>query len=241
MTQEFDLARALAAGLEDRAAAWHFICGYAREWLVPLADGDGWPASDLDAAEARLGVKLPAALREAYGLLGGRDDLTSNFNVLLAPQDLYLDDLGQALVFQDENQGCAAWGVLIADLGQLDPPVVIKLDLADKQAERWEQWLNCLSTTFMEIVLSESVLAPMENCDFLSGLDDQGRAELEQHYVRLPFPDYPTAEPSVRWYSGPGAILREDVGGVLHVRARTPETLEGVREQIDGDWLSDYE
>jgi hypothetical protein len=86
-----------------------------------LEDGDGYSAAELDAAEGRLGLVLSPAFREAYGLLGRRDDLTSNHDRLRPLDELEVDERGEALVFRDENQGAATWGVLLSDLGEDDP------------------------------------------------------------------------------------------------------------------------
>ncbi|NED52573.1 SMI1/KNR4 family protein, partial [Micromonospora aurantiaca] len=68
---------------------------------------DGTPETELAAAEKKLGVRLPAAVREAYMLFGRREDLHSNMQHLLAPADFYVDDREEALVFREENQGAA--------------------------------------------------------------------------------------------------------------------------------------
>lgn len=58
-------------------------------WIrSPLTGTDGYTPAELDAAQARLGLPLPAALRDAYQLLGQRHDLTDNQDSLLAPKDL---------------------------------------------------------------------------------------------------------------------------------------------------------
>ncbi|GAA5020838.1 SMI1/KNR4 family protein [Kitasatospora paranensis] len=242
MTQGFDLVEGLAAGLEDRAAAWWFVQDFARHWVQPLADGDGWDETDLAAAEERLGLRLPAALREAYTLFGRRPDLTCNHDVLHAPADLHLDGAGEALVIRHENQGACVWGIPLAELHRPDPAVAIRPDLADKQAERWEPWLDRLSVALVELVLSESLHAPEGRCAFLDALDEDGLAALERHYDGLPFPDYPLAGPpddTSRWYAGDEVVLRVDGGSTLLARARTPQGLERLRERIPGDWLDD--
>ncbi|WP_220449462.1 SMI1/KNR4 family protein [Nonomuraea longispora] len=108
----FEVIQEFPAAMADRAGAWNFIRGFAATWRSPLADGDGWSEADLDAAEARLGLRLPAALREAYQLFGRRTDLTSLQDVLLSPADLKVTD--QALVFRVENQAAVFWGIPIA-------------------------------------------------------------------------------------------------------------------------------
>lgn len=63
-----------ATGPEPGAA----IADFAADWRAPLRAEDGYDAEALDAAERRLGVRLPTALREAYALFGRRDDLSRN-------------------------------------------------------------------------------------------------------------------------------------------------------------------
>jgi hypothetical protein len=145
-------------------------------------------------------------------------------------------------VFRHENQGAASWGILITDLDHPDPAVVVRADLADKRAEAWETWLHRLSSAFVEIILSESLQAPSGRCDFLDELDEECLQLLEQHYTRLPFPEYPIcqAPPGSRWFIGPDVLLRDDDRMVLLARARTEEALDQVRDQLPGGWLNDY-
>lgn len=103
MSHTFDLAAGLAAGLQDRHRAWKFIQDFAQAWLTPLRDEDGYSGEELNAAEERLGFKLPAALREAYMLFGKRADLCGTMNLPKAPDRLYMyeperprPDTGQA-------------------------------------------------------------------------------------------------------------------------------------------------
>ncbi|MCF3103221.1 SMI1/KNR4 family protein [Streptomyces roseoverticillatus] len=240
MTQEFDLAESLARGVESRGGAWDFIRGFAAHWVSPLRDGDGWPEAEVAAAEERLGVRLPAALREAYVLFGRRPDLTSNHDVLLSPAELYVDDDKEALVFRHENQGAASWGILLDSLQDDDPAVLIRSDLADKTAERWEGWLERLSLCFVEIVLSESLNADAELCDFLD-TDGDSAGLFQEKCVQLPFPAYPVGEEdyAIRWFLGQGVLLRDDDGMAILVRARTEDDLDRIRDLIPGDWLND--
>lgn len=185
------------------------------------------------------GVRLPTALREAYLLFGRREDLTSNHDVLLAPDRLYVDSAGQALVFRAENQGAASWGVLLADLPDDDPAVFIRGDLADQGAERWEPWLERLSHSLLEIVLSEAVQAEDARCDHLE--PDDGDVELlEAHSAQLPFPVYPLGEeePGIRWFLNGDVLLRDD-GMAVTARGRTVAGLDRVRDLVPGAWLYD--
>jgi hypothetical protein len=239
VTDSFDLVRDLPSALRDRTAAWAYIRGFAATWRTPLAPGDGTPDADLTAAEANLGVHLPAALREAYALFGRRADLHSNMHSLLSPAEFYVDDRKEALVFREENQGAASWGVLLsdldkADLDKADPPVRMRTDLGDKEAERWEGWLAAFSVSCIEIVLSEALQADEPVCDHG---DFEDFDELDRRFTRLPFPSYPEGEEGETFYTAPGLLLC-DAGGWLSVRARDEETLDRFREDFPADWLT---
>lgn len=240
MRQEFDFAASLGAVLEGRRDAWAFVEGFAAEWSdAALRPGeDGWSGDELDAVEARLGLRLPVALREAYGLIGRRRDLTCNHDELLDPAELYVDAAGEALVFRHENQGAASWGVCLDRLGEDDPAVVVRADLADKSAERWEAWLGRFSLAVVELVLWESVMADDARSDFLDQDEDTAAAVLAADFVRLPFPTTVAGE-EARWFLG-GDVLVRDADGPYLARGRTAEALDRFRERIPGAWLNGY-
>ncbi|GAB3841641.1 hypothetical protein GCM10027610_051210 [Dactylosporangium cerinum] len=41
----------------------------------------------------------------------------------------------------------------------------------------------------------------------------------------------------MRWFEGPGAILREDAGTWLWVRATSADAIAAVRQVVPGEWL----
>ncbi|MGW2960863.1 hypothetical protein ACWDGI_20670 [Streptomyces sp. NPDC001220] len=63
--------------------------------MEPLTDGDDFTEKDLAATEEHLGIGLPAALGAMHRLLGRRQDLTSNHDRLLQPDQLYIDARGE--------------------------------------------------------------------------------------------------------------------------------------------------
>ncbi|WP_406288395.1 SMI1/KNR4 family protein [Embleya sp. NBC_00896] len=227
----FDIHAALPAALADRSGAWAFIRAFAADRGASIEAGDGYDAADLDASAARLGITLPAALRELYELVGRRGDLTSNHDVLLPPDKLYVED--GVLVFREENQGVAWWGVRP---GGDDPAVIFMYSMADPTAEEWAAWLPRLSHAAIEMVLSETVLFDDELVDVIDFVPEE-IAELPENLPELAFPGYPESEDPgnrVRWFAGPDLIARFD-GGVLMVRARTEEDLETFYDAISGD------
>lgn len=87
---------------------------------------DGYSLIALKKAEARLGIRLPRALRDYY-LLIGRHRLNQAHNRLLAPTELLVGS--RHLVFLEENQGVVSWGVA-ADTNDDDPAVLQAQDAA---------------------------------------------------------------------------------------------------------------
>ncbi|WP_256260272.1 SMI1/KNR4 family protein [Streptomyces atratus] len=236
---DLDALTAATGEQPDRPAAWRFIRAFARDWSQrPLTGTDGYAPADLDAAQARLGLPLPTALREAHQLLGRRKDLTDNQDTLLAPQDLYLDEDRGVLVFRVENQSCAYWGIRVTDLDQEDPPVVVRADLVGPTADDWAAWLGRVSVAFVEIVLSEALCADEDLMGWVTPDDDTGLPEdIAATFRRLPFPEYPISQqPGSRWYAHDEIILRDDRGTAMF-RART----EAALDRFDGESEEDAE
>jgi hypothetical protein len=119
-----DLFGTLPAGTAER---WRRLEALAAGWFDEPPSGEGVPEEELVAAEARLGVSLPRALREAYLRFGRRDELTlSNDDALLPPERLRIR--GGVLFFWDGGDDRwnveDEWGIRVEDLALDDPPVV---------------------------------------------------------------------------------------------------------------------
>jgi hypothetical protein len=226
MTDTFDLYTQLPEALHDRARAWRFVTDFAAHWGQPLQPGDGWSPAEVEAAERRLGVTLPAALREVYLLLGRRNDLTSNHDHLLTPDELRI--LDGALVYRVENQGVACWGVRLAELDQDDPGTVMRMDLADKSQEHWEAWESSLTVACVEMVMSESLTGEF-TCFLEMDAEETGLREL--------FRELPLVGRELRWFAGDDVLIREFDGFCLSARARTAEALDRLHDAVPGDWL----
>jgi hypothetical protein len=235
MSASFDVAAELAAGVLGREAAWRFIGRFAEHWLVPLAAADGWRHAELHAAEQRLGLRLPAAMWEAYSLFGRRKDLTRTQDRLLGPGELWVDQTATVLVFREENQSVASWGVPLVAVAQADPPVRWRLNDADGA---WRPYLERFSLTCVELVLSESLFSSADLLE-MGELDPAAAARLGRRFVRLALPDYPLWAlpdgPPVRWLAGPDVVVRVDAGTWVSVRARTKAALAAVRAVLADD------
>ncbi|MFE9688361.1 hypothetical protein [Micromonospora sp. NPDC005806] len=229
----YDVAAALRDGVADRRAAWRFIRTFAAAWAEPLRDNDGVDPQELGAAQKRLGIPLPAALREAYLLFGRRDDLTSNQDWLVAPNGLAVDR--DVLVFRHENQHAASWGIPVAAAADPDPPVLVEHDAG------WQPFLDRVSLACVEMVLSETLFAPGD-WDNAAEVPAELIELVEKNYRRVNFPEYPSwADPAdpIRWYSAPGELLRMDGEGEwawLYVRGRTAKDRERIEQAVPARW-----
>ncbi len=235
-----DLHAELAGGVRDAPGAWRFVRSFAARYATAIADGDGFGEKDLLAAEARLRVRLPGALRDAYALIGKRRDLTASQDRLLAPDQLYVDDTGGVLVFRVECQHVAEWGIPLSAATEPDPPVVFRVRPATPAENSWQPFLDRVSLACVEMVLSEwlfSGVTPADNRD----LDDEAVSMLERQFRRLAMPEYPlwAGGGSVSWYEGPGAILRADARTWLWAGAISQEAIAAVRRALPGEWLMD--
>lgn len=212
--------RTAVANAGDRPAAWRVAEILAADWSErPLTPADGYTDADLDAAEQTLGQPLPAALREALKLFGRRDDLTRNQDPLATPEDL--DTYEGALVFREENQGVCAWGVMLEDLDQDDPPTYLRPDLADKSEEEWIPWTDKLSLALVEALMAETVLKEVEDLSDAWEPGDQTPEDTGLTALPRIQPEwYQTA-----WYVGDDILAHVAEGAWISVRARTPEAL----------------
>jgi hypothetical protein len=153
MDEDRTIAQALA-GVRDAESAFAFIEWFAADWLTPLRDGDGCTAEEVAAVEKRLGLQLPALMATFYRLLGWRTDLTRNQDTLIFLNSLRVVE--DVLVYRIENQGCASWGIRVADLGLADPPTVFCEGHEDGRP--WRRFLGSFSLAAVEMVLSESLV-----------------------------------------------------------------------------------
>lgn len=235
MEEDRTIAQALA-GVRDAGSAFAFIEWFAGEWLTPLRDGDGCTADEVAAVEERLGLRLSESLAAFYRLLGWRRDLTRSQDSLIFLNSLSVVD--GVLVYRIEAEGCASWGVRVSDLGRADPPVVFCDGYGGGRP--WRPFLGSFSLAAVEMMLSEALFGP---AGYLGNreLDEADIARLEELYERLPFPDYPAwwqpeVPQAVRWFGGPGVLLREDSRTWLWVLARNTASLARVRDALPGGW-----
>ncbi|OJJ07609.1 hypothetical protein ASPVEDRAFT_155421 [Aspergillus versicolor CBS 583.65] len=237
MSNDFDICEQINRVTGGRSDTWNFIRSFASHWITPIQEGDGYNETELLSAEQRLGIPLPAALKESYTLFGRRSDLTRNQEYLLEPTALYVHH--GALIFRHENQGAAIWGILLSDIQLPDPPVYNCFCIVDNVMDEWQPWLGRFSLACVDLILWESLYDSRMPTEFRD-IDDDDFELVEQLYTELPSSNGPDSYTPVdiRWFTAADILLCY-TGTDLAVRARTSEAISSIREKIPGDWLNE--
>ncbi|WP_326681901.1 SMI1/KNR4 family protein [Streptomyces sp. NBC_01237] len=206
MPEIFDLRVELPAALAGPSAAWRFIERFAAHLGAPVGADDGFPEAELAAAELRLGLRLPSAMRELYGRFGRRHDLLHGLRLLLPPEELEAD--GSALIRQAEKFWLYQIAVPIDRIAETDPPVLI--DGSSEAYDDWEPFADRFSAVCVETVMSENSL-----CGDWGGWHRERLAPdatyLEQSLTPIPPLIVPGGQENAnRWYAGADVLVRED-------------------------------
>jgi hypothetical protein len=203
----------------DRDARWDLLTNLIAAWYrTPLHD-DGYAAAELDAAEARLGTQLPAALREWYGLAGRRTDIHSRQDTLYSPSQLYLDS--DVLVFMVENQSVVRWGISAAALGNDDPPVLVE------SVDKSDVWLR-ESPTISEFAVSWFLFCLKWSDDVHwvnGGAAPEALAMVERTYRRLPLTELHWPEFPTRFFAAENAVLETNDENWIWLSATSADAL----------------
>ncbi|WP_203842662.1 hypothetical protein [Winogradskya humida] len=207
----FDTAAELRARLGDPAGAWEFLRRFARAWELGES-GD----------PARSETQLDGALREAYAVGG-----------VLDPGALEVQDNVLVFHYADPMITETMWGIPLDVAGQPDPPVVINTGDGT-----WQPYLERVSLACVDLALTAVIQDHDERLGNACELPAEMVESAMAAFNRVPLPDLPmwigVEESPVRWWSGPGQLLRThgDGGVWLWVSAQTRDDLEAVYAAI---------
>ena len=226
-----------AARLAKREDRWSLLKDFIAEWHSPLEPGDGYSAADIDAAEQRLGLKLPIALREWYALAGQREDVVATQNFLVGPDELEFEE--GLLEFHSENQGVVYWGIKPDDLHLPDPPVYLNdSELHDEPEDDDPQELirenETLSEFALQMVLCETIITQ----DRAIMMQSPGRdtiARVEREYVRFGFPEWHWPEYPVRFYGAEDTLAMIVGGESIYLAASTHAAYNKAKELLESE------
>jgi hypothetical protein len=194
----------------ERADRWRLLDESLLRWFaLPPVDSWGVPRALVDAAEHRLGVRLPAALREWYERYGRLDVVWSPQDRLVAPERLTIEQGFLAVCI--ECQDVVRWGIRSSDLASDDPPVVLHQE--DRRAELLEE---ASSTSAFGLLFAAMNTKWSEKPMYRANgqIPDDAVAAIEKTLPRLPFAD-------THWPCSPGSQLYGSDDLVVDVQART--------------------
>lgn len=147
---------------------------FALEGLVP-----GYTPEAIAAAERRLGCMLPDVLRDYYLTLGRNKALNATHNRLLEPEEIYFSGSGH-LVFYEENQAVAVWGIAAAHLAQEDPPVWGAYDM---DREEWFEDAGAITDFLLSMAYSQAAMGGLPFSAFAESVSPNALAAIEQHWT----------------------------------------------------------
>lgn len=195
-----------------------------------LSKEDGIPESDIIRAETRLGVRLPQALRDFY-LKAGEHELCQAYHHLvdLAEMDFKEDHL----LFLDENQSVAAWGIARKSLSE-DNPIVWQG--ANTAPMTWESE-GLTVADYLEMVLYWQAAC--------GGLEFEGLAvDLDANLLTLVEKQWPKARAHRGMHffvkKGQFLVFNEEGGGKLSLLAAgtTLENFKAIDKLLGVEWES---
>ena len=228
-----DLADLFTALPDDRSLRWHRLAAFIEGWWGALDPSDGVPEEELHAAEAHLGIALPAALREAYALFGQRDEIAASFATLVAPLRLRRRE-GMLIVWTHDERD--EWGIREADLALSDPPMVLRSRTGgvwhDHPALPGE---DSVSRFFLWKILDQATAGcRYENTVTVPGDLEPLAAEIGRRFTLLDFGLVEYPPPATRFYGGEDVLIAVRIDEGIKV---TAPNLPAYRAALDA--LSD--
>ena len=193
-------AHQFAARLAKREDRWSLLTDFVAEWHTPLREGDGYSVAELEAAEQRLGLKLPLALREWYQLAGKRTDLFAvDPYAFTDPHELSIEEDDHHILWLfSETQAIVDWGIRQQDLMQDDPPVYSENTYVSVD-------LLLANKTFSEFILQ--VIVHQTSC--FTGIG--GNASGKENTADIVIANFqPLGLPSWDWPSHPAQLYGGD-------------------------------
>ncbi|GAA2750701.1 hypothetical protein [Kitasatospora cinereorecta] len=240
---ELDLRVDLPAALTGPSAAFAFVERFAENLGAPVQPEDGVPEAELTAAEQRLGLALPGAMREWYARFGRRRDLFHALRYPYAPEDLEAED--SVLIWQTEKLFWYGFAIPLDRVHESDPPVVWD---SYEEGSEWEPYADRFSLACIELLITQNLLCGDNGGQRRERLP--GDAEyLERHLTEVPSLYGPEACDGLqRWFVGRNVLVcddRSDDGvelGWLQYRALTPEAADRLQAELPGKWqeIMDY-
>lgn len=151
---------------------------------LPKEQSYGFKDAEMTALEERLSLKLPEKLREYYLALGINESLNYTHNRLLKPNVEIDFSEDRYLVFYEENQGVAYWGIKEEDLIMPDPPIWGNYDTIEKSD--WVIETKTVEDFFLLMAIYNGTLGGLKyNANYFGGIENVLVNYIEQHWTKI--------------------------------------------------------
>ncbi len=220
----------------SRADRWRLLDEMIGRWFPVEDERAGIPPEELDRAENRLGVRLPAAFREwheRYGGLAAR--VWSLQDSFLPPSGLVIEH--DALVFCRENQGVVQWGIGLDELSSEDPAVL----LSSTSGRDWAVEADSTSGFALQFAALNAKFSSMPFYFANGEATEEACRAVDNALPRLPLPDLHWPVAPTRFYGHDDLLVENEADTWLWVTARTRhafETIDSIAQATGVTWES---
>jgi hypothetical protein len=201
----------------------------------------GFSDAELAGLEDRIGLRLPAALREGLAQFGTSAGMNA--------QDRFFDlsEVSRAngyITFRVENQGVSVWAVRdepIQDDPPTDDPPTDDPRVWVSYSPAFDEWFdthNTVSEFFENVVLFEATLADVWSA--YADIDQDIQAMLEQagytllNTARFDLPN--SGEQEERFCGGVDVLIADFASTSIYIAALTEHALQQVLTQVPLNW-----
>jgi hypothetical protein len=204
---------------------------------IAADENNGFSEGEVAALEEQLGVQLPATLRDYYLSLGQYEALNYAHNTLLQPEEVAFSD-DEYLVFYEENQAVAVWGIKKADLAQADPPVYGNYS-TDENNPDWHQESTGTESFLLLMAVYNGVLGGLRyNGNHLDAVDAAVVAYVEANYEEQADASYGAQKVYTRGYDEVICLSFDQEGQCngIFIGTNDEGRFDGLLETLDVEW-----
>ncbi len=145
----------------------------------------GFSESEMLNLEKTLNTRLPLKFKEYYLELGKEENLNYSFNRLLKPDDEIEFSDDDYLVFYEENQNVAFWGIKKEDLKEDNPPVYGNYDTIEKSD--WEIETQTTENFFLFMAVFSGTLGGLQyNGNYMGEIEPEIVKFVEDNWKLVP-------------------------------------------------------
>lgn len=207
--------------------------------LYNLSEDENFGFSDADISklEERLGINLPATLKEYYLTLGKNDAINQSHNRILNPKDEIDFSNDRYLVFYEENQVVAFWGIKEEDL-KSDNPAVWG-NYGTNEEPDWYVEADTTENFFLLMAVYNGTLGGLEyNANYFGEVSPQTLKFIQENWTLVPEISYDKQKVYTDEFNEVLSLSFDDEDNCVAIFIGTSdeERFDKMLDNIDVDW-----